>query len=242
MFRILCQLFYIIQSTLWIRVKVAQIPVPWQFWLAPDDGTIRDVIQLSDTYPFPVTLRRQFTTSPTVIPLDNLNWGVGTGWQPNPAETIVLAPGFQTDISIPVDHANDAAVLVRYEVDSPSLPGSIVTRFVNEAILGPAVMSRLLFNNQWEMEWRRPLTTGTVFDIVRGDLATMRANEDCSDASCLANNWPTHTYLTGAPPLAGQCYYYLVRSETASGLKGTYDTDWTHPESRDLEVGSPDCP
>ena len=30
----------------WTRqVKVAQIPVPWQFWLAPDDGTIRDVIQ-----------------------------------------------------------------------------------------------------------------------------------------------------------------------------------------------------
>ena len=136
-----------------------------------------------------------------------------------------------------------AAVLVRYDVQSPiGLGFTPVTRFVNEAILGPSVMSQLIFINKREMEWRRSLTRGTVFDITRGDVATMRTNEDCSDAVCIANNWPTNSYLTGGPPLEGQCYYYLVRSETGSGMQGTYDTDWTHPEGRDLEVGSPDCP
>jgi hypothetical protein len=205
----------------------------------------RLLVQLSDTFPEPVEIRRQWARSDTVVRLDDLNWDVAAAWQPAVPELITLDPGFQTRLDIPVDDQQDAAVLVRYEVGLPGSPDPFVTRFVNEAVLGPAVLSNLRFRTRDEMDWRPSLYGTTVFDVVRGDLATMRADGNCGSASCLpgGNDLPDPFHHDPSVPAEGGGYFYLVRSDGPSG-HGTYDTTWENVEGRDTAVvaGGGNCP
>ncbi len=225
----------------WTReVKVAQIPVPWQFWIMPDGPFIRDVIQLSDTFIEPVIVRREFATQDTLVALNDLNWDLAADWQTDPAGPIIIDPGFQADLDIEIT-PDDAAVLVRYEVELAS-SGALVTRFTNEAMLGPGVVTGLVFqSNKTTMDWNPSPLAGTVFDILWGDIPDLRTDDGIDSATCLQNDWGSPNYNHPLPPTPDG-YYYLVRSQNGTSY-GTYDTttDPTTREGRDAEVVS-DCP
>jgi len=232
----------------WTRpVKVRQIPVPWQFWLVPGRGIVRDVVQLSDTFTEPVEIIRDFAVVSEPVPLDDLNWNLAAFWQPDPAGLILLAPGFQADLDIAVDPSTDAAVLVRYTVFQPST-GSIVTRFVNEAVLGPGTTSGLVFRTGKDtMWWNRSPLSSAVYDVVRGDLSMLPmfgGSGGIHDASCIANDVPDPWYTDLTTPMPGVGWYYLVRADGPTE-HGTYDTttDPTKREGRDGEINpATDCP
>jgi hypothetical protein len=223
----------------WTRhVKVAQIPVPWQFWLAPGGPFIRDVVQLSDTFTEPVLIRRDFAVVNSVVPLDDLNWGLVATWETGDPNPVLLQPGFQAGLDIPVDRTTDAAVLVRYEVTLAST-GTLVTRFVNEAILECPVKNLQFMDNE-TFTWDT-CPGGAPYDIVHGSLSSLRLNGGCQGATCLANDHPGPPYTSDLIPPLGDGYYYLVRYDN-----DTYDStfDPTSREGRDEEVrsGGGDCP
>lgn len=228
----------------WTReVKVAQIPVPWQFWLVPPGSIVRDVVQLSDTFTEPVVIRREFATTDTLVPLDRLNYDLPAAWVPDPAGPTTLAPGFQADLDIPVDPTRAAAVLVRYQVALENGTG-VVTRFANEAMLGPGVVSGLKFraDNQ-TMDWNPSPMTGAHFDMVRGSISNLRPQNGIADAACIGEDIPVESFFDVTVPPSRQGFYYLVRAETADGEHGTYDSfmDPALREGRDLEIGPGDC-
>ena len=155
------------------QVKVAQVPIPWQFWAIetdPDTGvtTVIDRIRISPTWLNPpgdqppgegaVFIRRWFAVVPgagNFIPLEELVWGSGPGppsmaafvWElvddPDP---ILVEPGFDYDLPIPVTE-NDGAVLVAYEVTTEAAEPE--GHFINEAILessSPQAIVQVLVN------------------------------------------------------------------------------------------------
>lgn len=228
----------------WTReVKVRQIPIPWQFWVLPPGPFVRDVVQLSDLYPDQVWIRREYALAETPVPLDLLNWDLAANWQPDPAGPILLDPGDQADLDIPVN-PDDAAVLVRYAVSIPT--DAPVVRFVNQAIRGPGVVSGLRFKpDKTTVTWNASLVTGTVFDIARGALTDLRATGGIHLAQCApgGDNLPFPVYLAGEFPSPGDGFYFVVRAQF--GLQhSTYDTttDPLRREGRDLEIGPGDCP
>lgn len=229
----------------WTReVKVSQIPVPWQFWLVPPGNFVRDVVQLSDTFDGPVTIRRDFALAMDPVPLDQLNWDLAAAWQPGDPSPVTLSPGSQADLDIPVDWSRWGAVLVRYEVTNSS--GGVPVRFVNEAILGPGVVSGLHFeSDKVELVWNPAPVRSAVYDIVRGSIAAMRASGGVQDGTCLplGNDLTLPRYIDLSLP-GSSGFYYLVRSELPGAVHGTYDstTDPSRREGRDLEIGAGDCP
>ncbi len=230
----------------WTReVKVSQIPVPWQFWLVPPGNFIRDVVQLSDTFDRAVTIRRDFALTVDPVPLDLLNWDLPAPWQPGDPSPITLSPGFQADLDIPVDWRRWGGVLVRYEVTLPD--GMTPVRFVNEAILGPGIVSGLHFDtNKVDILWNAAPLQSALYDIVSGKISAMRLNGGVQDGTCmpLGNNLTVPRYTDLALPPRGDGFYYLVRSVLPVEVHGTYDsvTDPLQRENRDLEIGPGDCP
>ncbi|MEW5807729.1 MAG: hypothetical protein AB1756_10355 [Acidobacteriota bacterium] len=229
----------------WTReIKVKQIPVPWQFWLVPPGSFVRDVVQLSDTFSEAVTIRRDYAVQDTLVPLDDLNWDLIAKWIPDPAGPITLDPGFQADLDVAVDE-DDAAVLIRYEVSLTS-SGAIITRFTNEAMLGPGIVTGLKFKpNKQDFYWNPSPLAGTVFDIIKGDLMTMRNEKGIYSGWCFQNDLSNPEYTDSAIPPSGQGFYYVVRSQNGTSY-GTYDTttDPVRREGRDAEIasGGGDCP
>ena len=124
----------------WTRIrKVVQIPVPWQFWqIMP--GVVRDIIRLSDTYPEPVAIDRDYVVLPEPVSLDSLNWDIllpaEVDWIPARQDTpySVLRPAEYLGLQIDI-FPETRAVLVRYNVASIDQPDTPITRFVNEAII-----------------------------------------------------------------------------------------------------------
>ncbi len=130
------------------QVKVAQVPLPWQFWAILPDGTVIDKIRISPTWLVPppglppgegpIFVRRQFAviTTPT-IPLAELLWGDApdsnsptTGplpgkpiqWTPADSDWVEVAAGQDLDLEImpPMTAMPDQwEVLVAYEVAVP---------------------------------------------------------------------------------------------------------------------------
>ena len=209
----------------WTReVKVSQIPVPWQFWLVPPGNFVRDVVQLSDTFDGPVTIRRDFALTMDPVPLDQLNWDLAAAWQPGDPSPVTLSPGSQADLDISVDWSRWGAVLVRYEVTNGS--GDLPVRFVNEAILGPGVVSGLHFEaNKVDIVWNPAPLQSAVYDIVRGSIGAMRSSGGVQDGTCmpLGNNLTLPRYTDLSLP-GSDGFYYLVRSELPGAVHGTYDS------------------
>jgi hypothetical protein len=229
----------------WTReVKVSQLPVPWQFWLVPPGNVLRDVVQLSDTFDGPATIRRDYALSADPVPLDQLNWALPASWQSDPAGPVTLRPGFQSSLDIAVDWTRWGSVLVRYEVTTAT--GETPVRFVNEAILGPGVASGLVFDSPVQIRWNQAPLQSADYDIVRGRIPTLLTLGGVQDATCLpgGDNLPAPIYVDAAVPDAGVGFYYLVRSELPGEAHGTYDstTDPATREGRDAEIGPGDCP
>jgi Zn-dependent metalloprotease len=103
---------------------------------------------------------------------------------------------------------------------------------------------------QDELQWP-PVPLASAYDVVRGDLDTMRASGGdlaAATTSCLGHDQaPTSISDPGVPFPPGQGFYYLVRAVNCGG-PGTYDTSSSQQQgSRDVAIAaSPyqcaDCP
>ena len=62
---------------------------------------------------------------------------------------------------------------------------------------------------------------GFRYDVVGGELATLRASGNIGAAACLADDRPVASWTDGRPdPVPGQGYYYLSRAQNACGSAG----------------------
>ncbi|MDH3284018.1 MAG: PKD domain-containing protein, partial [Acidobacteriota bacterium] len=98
----------------------------------------------------------------------------------------------------------------------------------------------LVFSDATLMEWV-PAASATNYDIVRGDVATLRANGLVGDASCLGDDESQTSYTDGGVPGPGEAFYYIVRSDAAVLDPGTYDNppgQSAPDEGRDAEAGT----
>jgi hypothetical protein len=140
-----------------IQVKVAQVPIPWQFWaFDPATGNVIDRIRISPTWLNPpgglppgsgnILVRRQYTSTTNLVPLEDMVWGT----KPVPGRTdlswttvdsdwvqVVLNQDLELNIQPP---SQGGAVLVAYEVKTDEQGGGgggggggAVARFINEA-------------------------------------------------------------------------------------------------------------
>ncbi len=134
--------------------KVAQVPIPWQFWGVMFDPqtempVVIDRIRISPTWlepppglppgEGPILVRRMVATSPVVLPLQLLNWDFASdmppldlNWRRLDPEPVELLPGRDLEIGIPLE-GWEAAVLVAYEVLNGN--GEVVAHFLNQAVL-----------------------------------------------------------------------------------------------------------
>ena len=122
--------------------RAREIPLPWQVWRVRD-GVVWDIIQMPrELEAGQVRVQREWVTLPEPVALERLNWAdverlvprSRREWQGS--EPVTLGPGEHATLEIPAT-AGDGAVLVRYTVQSRQ---GIVSRFVNQAILGWVTM------------------------------------------------------------------------------------------------------
>jgi len=84
--------------------------------------------------------------------------------------------------------------------------------------------------------------TGTVYDVVTGDVAALRSSKSYSGATCLVGNQPDTPYEdTRTGPSVGASYYYLLRAKNSCG-SATYGNAGTTPDPRDALDSSSPCP
>jgi hypothetical protein len=139
--------------------KVAQVPLPWQFWGVDEAGNIIDRIRISPTWLNPILpgqppgegnilVRRQFAIMPgqgQFIPLEDLVWEFGAdtpaidlNWRQTDSAPIQVTEGEDLELEISVTETDNAgAVLVAYEVMLES--GEVVGHFINEAVLAAQI-------------------------------------------------------------------------------------------------------
>lgn len=83
---------------------------------------------------------------------------------------------------------------------------------------------------------------GTAYDVVTGDVASLRSSKSYSGATCLVGSHPDSPYedaRTG--PTTGASYYYLLRARNSCG-SATYGNAGTSPDPRDALDSSSPCP
>ncbi len=159
---------YVTATPQYPQVKVAQVPIPWQFWaiepgLEPGTSIVTDLIRISPTWLSPpgdqppgegaVFISRQFVVVPEEIPLLELVWGSGPvpsrpdlEWELVDPDPIEVPVGEDVELPILVT-PDDGAVLVAYEVTTEA--GDVEGHFINEAILessSPREIVRILVN------------------------------------------------------------------------------------------------
>jgi len=82
---------------------------------------------------------------------------------------------------------------------------------------------------------------GMIYDVIRGDLSSLRSNGAIDDGLCAIDDWPGSGWDDlQADPLSGQAYYYLVRAEDSCqpGTTSSYGT----ASSGSPRVPLIDCP
>lgn len=137
------------------QVKVAQVPIPWQFWAITTDPTtgvttVTDKIRISPTWLIPppgqppgftepVLIQRQVALTSEPVELENLVWTdrgpvPGLSWEPYDGPTPVIEG---QDILLEVEPSDEElAVLVAYEVmKETDTDREVIGHFINEAIL-----------------------------------------------------------------------------------------------------------
>jgi hypothetical protein len=92
-----------------------------------------------------------------------------------------------------------------------------------------------------------PLPGATAYDLVRGDLAVLRASGGdfaAATGACLADDWPGTTWVEAADPPPGGAWFYLARGLSCGG-NGTYDTGGvgqTGPRDAGIDQAPGSCP
>lgn len=155
------------------QMKVAQVPIPWQFWAIetdPETGvtTVTDRIRISPTWLNPpdgqpagegaIFIRRQVARATEAVPLEGLVWDFENNkpapaldWTPVVNDPVEVPANEDQELEIPVTE-DVAAVLVAYEVMTGPVggpPGEVVGHFINEAILvseSPQTIVQILVN------------------------------------------------------------------------------------------------
>jgi PKD repeat protein len=98
----------------------------------------------------------------------------------------------------------------------------------------------LSFVNRERLEWNAAASS-THYDLVRGNVATLRVNDGIGDGSCQDDDVETTGIDDQEIPLPGEAFYYVVRGDADTFSAGTYDnppgTAAIH-ENRDEEAGS----
>ena len=147
-------------TTNYCQKKVAQVPIPWQFWgivTDPTTGatTVIDRIRISPTWlnpppgqppgTAPIFVRRHVAVAPNPVPLEGLLWDFendapptiqNVRWQMVDQLPVEVVQGEDLELEIAVAE-NDMAVLVAYEVFMDTVGLSVpVGHFINEAVLG----------------------------------------------------------------------------------------------------------
>jgi hypothetical protein len=86
-----------------------------------------------------------------------------------------------------------------------------------------------------------PVDAATAYDVVRGDLSSLRSGSgDFSRSTdlCLGSRVTTNSSLDGSFPAPGGGYWYLVRPENCGG-PGSYDGEgYLQPSPRDTGIGA----
>ncbi len=205
---------YCTDTTEYCQKKVAQVPIPWQFWgveIDPVTGatTVIDRIRISPTWldpppgqppgEGPILIRRQFARVPAgvgPIPLDQLVWDFPSDqpapmldWEPVDLRPIEVVEGEDVVLEIPVAE-DDSAVLVAYEVMTAS--GEVVGHFINEAVLesmSPQTIVQIMVNFDIHNE--------TGIDVTNFELDFLGLDFGCADVVSALG----FVAGTGVPPM-----------------------------------------
>jgi len=175
--------------------KVAQVPLPWQFWAIDELGNVIDRIRISPTWldpppgqppgEGPILVRRQVAILPgpgNLIPLEQLVWDPRMGpvpvlgpdaWEVIDEQPVEVEEGTDLELLIPVGES-DGAVLVAYEVMAES--GETAGHFINEAILeskSPQAIVQIMVNFD--------VHNNTGFEVTNFELDFLGMKFDCLD-------------------------------------------------------------
>ncbi len=142
------------------QVKVAQVPIPWQFWaIDPETGNIIDRIRISPTWLNPPTglprgagtvlIQRQMALATQAQPLEAMVWDperdmpmpeADLQWQMVDSRPMEVMAGEDEDLRIPAGNA--VAVLVAYPVMTmmgDNAPEVMTGHFINQVVLGQSI-------------------------------------------------------------------------------------------------------
>ena len=110
----------------------------------------------------------------------------------------------------------------------------------------PASVTGLVFTAEDRLDWAG--TGGsTSYDVVRGDLMTLRAQRSFTPAvnACLENNGADLRASEPGTPASGQGFWYLVRGVSVTGMPGPYAVGAARERpGRDAEIAAAggECP
>jgi hypothetical protein len=175
--------------------KVAQVPIPWQFWgivTDPDTGitTVTDRIRISPTWLNPppgqpageggVFVQRQFAVASAPMPLEGLVWDFITNTPPLDLEWEVVdevPKEVMTDedlvLEIPLFEPA-GAVLVAYEVRVAD--ADVVGNFINEAVLESKSPTEIV-----EIRVNFDIHNDTGLDVTNFELNFLGLDFECDD-------------------------------------------------------------
>ncbi|MGA1864509.1 MAG: hypothetical protein ACMUHX_05555 [bacterium] len=218
--------------------KVAQVPLPWQFWGVDENGNIIDRIRISPTWLNPILpddepagegnilVRRQYAVLPgpgQFIPLEDLVWDSGAAnpsidvnWRQKDTASTLVTEGQDLELIIPSSETDNAgAVLVAYEVMLDS--GEVVGHFINEAILEaqvfPPKIIRVLVNFD--------IHNNTNYDVTNFELDFHNLDFKCEDVLWAIG----YVKGTGEPWGANSVNPLVVRP-----IPGGTEVKWVQPE------------
>jgi hypothetical protein len=138
----------------------------------------------------------------------------------------------------PVGVTNVTLTVTDIRGDTDSCTGS-VTVTVGDA---PVALSVAAGELSWD-----PAACSPGYDVVRGDLASLRASSgdfSAATSECLGDDHATTSLTYSGSPGPGEAFWYLVR-RVVTGGNGTYDSGApSQVASRDLGIASSgqDCP
>lgn len=98
----------------------------------------------------------------------------------------------------------------------------------------------LVFTDRSRMQWSAA-NSATHYDIMRGDLGTLRQNRSVGEASCRKDDQPQLSWSDADIPTPGNGFYYILRGDAHGWAPGTYDSAGPPPggaEGRDPQVGT----
>ncbi|MDH3298042.1 MAG: PKD domain-containing protein, partial [Gemmatimonadota bacterium] len=163
---------------------------------------------------------------------------------------LVSVPVGYGSFSIPLPASLSGLVYIRV-ADTDQTPGNSAADSVfidymditSEVVLPPhpcGAVSGLSFVDDVSMNWL-PADGATHYDVMRGDLESMRLQGSVGDAQCSQAALPGTAWSDTDPPPAGTGYYYIIRGEATGWAPGTFDNLGPPPigfEERDAEIGT----